>query len=105
MLREGFEPFEQRWTNLQAGRDLEHQRLEIMLEMIRIALSVSARESTLVEWSRADFGQWMGREPPWLHWCAARKVRVGHSNRFGPSMDTFAALHVFRQFRIMARHP
>ena len=58
--REGFEPFEQRWTNLQAGRDLAHQRLEIMLEMVRIALSASARESTRVEWSRADFGQWMG---------------------------------------------
>jgi len=64
--REGFEPFEQRWTNLQAERDLAHQRPEITLEMIRIALSVSARESMLVEWSRADFGQWMGSARMWL---------------------------------------
>ncbi len=63
--REGFEPFEQRWTNLQAGRDLAHQRLEITLEMIRIALSVSARESTLVERTRAELGQWMGRAYTW----------------------------------------
>ena len=58
--REGFEPFEQRWQNPKAVRDFAHQRPEITLEMIRIALSVSARESTLVEWSRADFGQRMG---------------------------------------------
>jgi hypothetical protein len=63
--REGFEPFEQRWTNLQEGRDLALQRLEITLEMIRIALSVSARESTQVEWSRADFGQLMGSARMW----------------------------------------
>jgi len=29
---------------------------------------------------------------------------VGHSNRFGPSMDTFAVLHVARQFRTMVTH-
>ena len=50
--REGFEPFERRWQNLQAVRDFAHQRLEIWLEMIRIALSAGARESTPVESGR-----------------------------------------------------
>ena len=72
--REGFEPFEQRWTNLQAGRDLAHQRLEITLEVIRLALSVSARESTLVEWSRADFGQWMGSDRTWPRPARCREL-------------------------------
>ena len=40
--------------------------------MIRIALSVSARESTLVEWSRAKFGQWMGS-----YLMCPRPVRYG----------------------------
>ena len=89
--------------------------------MIRIALSVSARESTLVEWSRADFGQWMGSARMWprlvrcwdlvatdlkLDLCASQRQKVAAladcAGTFGAVTSLFIS-EVFRWQRERAR--
>ena len=58
-----------------------------MPEMIRIALSVGTRESTLVEWTWADFGQCMG---------SAELLMSRSDARFGGSYRGGAMLVVYR---------